>query len=267
MTRRSRGADGCGRRRPSGGFDRRPEGGSTERVLPRKLIVLAIAGMALAGADIAAAAPELSVSDRLDDRRYGVAGERARAIGFEDGRFYANGWHITGEMGGVWSEPLKLVDGVWFGVGDEWVGPATEFRSGWGYAEFDLPSAAGLELERTDFVPEGRRAALFGLTMTNRGEDAGALVFRDQGRLPHPNAPEHDYAALVAADRDPVAAETDGSPNGYRGPQGTNVCSAQEMPSACDDGPFGRGAGGQLRYELTVPAGGPRPHWGAVAGS
>ena len=29
-----------------------------------------------------------------------VAGERARTIGFEDGRFYANGWHITGEMGG-----------------------------------------------------------------------------------------------------------------------------------------------------------------------
>ena len=278
-------------------------------MLPRKLIVLAIAGMALAGADIAAAAPELSVSDRLDDRRYGVAGERARAIGFEDGRFYANGWHITGEMGGVWSEPLKLVDGVWFGVGDEWVGPATEFRSGWGYAEFDLPSAAGLELERTDFVPEGRRAALFGLTMTNRGGDAravtvkvdahselmteypwgfdnvvpnardnladsaqfdegaGALVFRDQGRLPHPNAPEHDYAALVAADREPVAGETDGSPNGYRGPQGTNVCSAQEMPSACDDGPFGRGAGGQLRYELTVQAGGSRTIWVAVAGS
>src|SRR5919108_1340326 len=73
--------------------------------------------------------------------------------------------------------------------------------------------------------------------------------------------------ALVAADRHPVAGETDGSPNGYRGPQGTNVCSAQEMPSACDDGPFGRGAGGQLRYELTVPAGGSRTLWVAVAGS
>jgi hypothetical protein len=280
-----------------------------ERVLRRKLIVLALTATALAGADIAAATPELSISDRLDDRRYGVAGERARAIGFQDGRFYANGWHITGEMGGVWSEPLKLVDGVWFGVGDEWVGPATEFRSGWGYAEFDLPSAGGLELERTDFAPDGRRAALFGLTMRNPGagsrtatvkvdahselmteypwgfdgvvpnaadnlpdsaqfdEDAGALVFRDQGRLPHPNAPEHDYAALVAANRDPVAGETGASPNGYRGPQGTNVCSAQEMPSACDDGPFGEGAGGQLRYEVTVPGGAERTLWVAVAGS
>ena len=120
-------------------------------------------------ASAALAAPELSVSTDLADRRYGVAGERARVIGFQDGRFYANGWHITGEMGGIWSEPIKLLDGVWFGVGDEWVGPATEFRSGFGYAELDLPAAAGLQVERTDFVPDGRRAALFGLTLTNGG--------------------------------------------------------------------------------------------------
>jgi hypothetical protein len=278
-------------------------------VLRRKLIALVVLSMAVAGAETALAAPELSVSQRLEDRRYGVAGERARAIGFQDGRFYANGWHITGEMGGVWTEPLKLVDGVWFGVGDEWVGPATEFTSGWGYAKLDLPSAAGLRLERTDFVPDGRRAALFGLTMTNPGADArtvtvkvdahselmteypwgfedvvpnardnlpdtaefdaeaGALIFRDRGRLPHPNAPEHDYAALVAANLDPVAGETGGSPNEYRGPQGSNLCTAQEEPSACDDGPFGRGRGGQLRYEVTVPAGGSRTVWVAVAGS
>ncbi len=58
----------------------------------------------------------LSTTDRLADRREVAAGTRAHSIGFEDGRFYANGWHITGEMGGVWAPPLKLVDGVWFGL-------------------------------------------------------------------------------------------------------------------------------------------------------
>ena len=77
--------------------------------------LLVAAALLLIAASAAQAAPELSVSERLQDRRYGVAGERARLIGFEDGRFYANGWHITGEMGGLWTEPLKLVDGVWFG--------------------------------------------------------------------------------------------------------------------------------------------------------
>ena len=111
----------------------------------------------------AAAAPELSVSDRLPDRRYLASGERAYAVGFQDGRFYANGWHITGEMGGVWTPPLKLVDGVWFGVDGQWVGPATQFRSGWGYTQMDFPDTAGLRVQRTDFAPDGRRAVLFGL--------------------------------------------------------------------------------------------------------
>ena len=94
-----------------------------------KLIGLLALGLVLTGPAAALAAPELSVSQRLADRRYDVAGERARTIGFEDGRFYANGWHITGEMGGVWSEPLKLVDGVWFGIDGEWVGPRPSSRA------------------------------------------------------------------------------------------------------------------------------------------
>src|SRR5215510_307704 len=109
-----------------------------------------------------ARSPELSVATRLQDRREVDAGSRAYSIGFEDGRFYANGWHTTGEMGGVWTPPLKLVDGVWFGVDDQWIGPATEFRSGWGYSEMDLPTTDGLELQRTDFAPDGGRAVLFG---------------------------------------------------------------------------------------------------------
>jgi hypothetical protein len=55
----------------------------------------------------------------IHDRRYLASSERAYAVGFEDGRFYADGWRINGEMGGVWTPPLKLVDGVWFGIGDE----------------------------------------------------------------------------------------------------------------------------------------------------
>ena len=241
---------------------------------------------ATVGVGAAQAAPELGVTDRLPDRRYIASGDRAYAVGFEDGRFYANGWHITGEMGGVWTPPLKLVDGVWFGVDDQWIGPAQQFRSGWGYAQMDLPDTAGLRLRRTDFAPDGRRALLFGLELTNPGPgtrtvtvkvdahseligaypwgfagvapnasdnladsasfDGGALVFREQGKLPHPNAEVHDWAALVASDRRPAGGETG---PGHRGDQGDNVCVAEEPPSQCDDGPFGKGQGGQLRYD------------------
>jgi hypothetical protein len=265
------------------------------------LVLLAVA----AAAPLAAVASELGISNRLQDRRYIASSERAYAVGFEDGRWYANGWHITGEMGGVWTPPLKLVDGVWLGVDDQWIGPATEFRSGWGYTEMDLPTTAGLELRRTDFAPDGGRAVLFGLHIHNPGAtqrtvavkvdahsellgaypwgftgvvpnasdnlpdtadfNGNALVFREQGKLPHPNAETHDWAALVAANRDPTGGVAGDAP--HRGDQGDNVCSAEEPPSQCDDGPFGRGKGGQLRYELTLAAGGTQTLWVAVAGS
>ena len=90
----------------------------------RVLLVLLVSMAALTAP--AAAAPELSTSDRLDDRRYVAAGERAYVMGFEDGSFQAQGWHINGEMGGIWSQPLKLLDGLWFGVDGDWVGAGDE---------------------------------------------------------------------------------------------------------------------------------------------
>src|SRR4051794_41493288 len=116
-----------------------------------------------------AAPPELSTTDQLKARRYVAAGDRAYVTGFQDGRFSAQGWHITGEMGGVWSQPLKLVDGVWFGIDGQWLPAARRFTSGWGYTRMTFPATAGLRVSRTDVVPDGVRGALFGLRMRNPG--------------------------------------------------------------------------------------------------
>ena len=214
-----------------------------------------------------------------------AAGTRAYSIGFQDGRFYAHGWHIMGEMGGIWAPPLKLADGVWFGVEDEWVGPARRFTSGRGYTRFTLPPAQGLNLRRTDFVPDGRRAALFGLELGQPRDDAqdrhgqGRRPLRAHGRLPvdrqqgppHRRRQPQDGAAYATArsssatarsephdgarrlDRAAISGETG---PGFRGPQPGTACKDgdQVAPSACDDGPHGKGAGGQLRYRVTVAA-------------
>jgi hypothetical protein len=267
-------------------------------------------GRARTGGQAAAggSASELSVTSRLQDRREVAAGTRAYAIGFEDGRFYANGWHITGEMGGVWTPPLKLVDGVWFGLDGQWVGPATKFTSGWGYTRYALPDTAGLQVARTDFVPDGRRGALFGLTVTNPGAartatlrvdahselmgqypwgftgvtpnasdnlpdkgsyDGRNLVFTDDGALP--GAPEHHYAAVVGTalrpDSGAIGDQFWGAQPGHRCTGTEPGAPAEPKPSQCDDGPFGRGTGGELTYTLSLPAGGSRTVWLAVAGS
>ena len=95
-----------------------------------------------------------------------------------------------------------------------------------------------------------------------------ALQFTDDGALP--GAPEHHYAALVAADQDPASGEAAATGGSFRGPQPGHVCPASDStspPSACDDGPFGKGTGGELRYQVTVPAGAAKTVWVAVAGS
>jgi hypothetical protein len=261
-----------------------------------------------AGTAVAATPSELSNTTRLADRREVDAGSRAYSIGFEDGRFYANGWHITGEMGGVWTPPLKLVDGVWFGLDGQWIGPASKFTSGWGYTKYNLPTTAGLSVARTDFVPDGPRGVLFGLTITNPGAartaklsidahselmgqypwgfggvtpnasdnlpDTGSfnghdLVFTDDGALP--GAPEHHYAALVGTSLTPDSGVIGSQ---FYGPQPGHRCTGAEpgapadpKPSACDDGPFGKGTGGELTYTLNLSAGGSQTVWLGVAGS
>jgi hypothetical protein len=218
-----------------------------------------------------ASSPQASVTSRLADRREVAAGTRAYSVGFQDGRFYANGWHITGEMGGIWTPPLKLLDGVWFGLDGRWVGPATKFSSGWGYTRFQLPDTAGLKVQRTDFVPDGVRGALFGLTITNPGPartaklsvdahselmgqypwgftgmtpnasdniadrgryDGKSLVFTDDGALP--GAPRHHYAALVGTSLKPDSGKIGQQ---YWGPQRGHRCTGAEPGAPAEPKP------------------------------
>lgn len=243
------------------------------RAIGAAAVLLAIAP-ATAGAQ-----REISTSDRLQDRREVVAGDRAYAVGFADGGWYANGWHITGEMGGIWAPPSKLADGVWFGVEGQWVGPATRFTSGAGYVRYELPKVGDIALSRTDFVPDGHRAAVFALTLdspTPKTVDVDVDVHSElltaypwTSSEGHPTAADNgvDSAANeqgVLAFRDGALAAFAGADQaaqsvqtgaGFRGPRTGLVCGpdGKQMPSQCDDGPIGRGAGGRMRYRVKTP--------------
>lgn len=144
--------------------------------------------------------PTLAVDDRLNDRRYVAAGTRAYVVGTQAGRFPAMGWHTRGEMGGVWSPPLKLLDGVWFGVDGEWFGPATRFESGYGYVSMDLPAPEGrdLSVRRIDFAPDGRRAAAFGLEFTAGDADPDSVTL-DGKSVEYETRRTHRGTAVVAS--------------------------------------------------------------------
>ena len=198
-------------------------------------------------------------------------------------------------MGGIWAPPLKLADGIWFGVNGQWAGPATKFTSGPGYTQYDLPPIDGIGLTRTDYVPDGRRAAVFGLNLSNPGDTAKTVTIKVDvhsellsaypwaGSTGHPTASDNgkDTAAyvsggtLVFSDGDKHAYVRADQPasggqiadGGFRGPQPGTVCHDGDTtpPSACDDGPFGKGAGGELTYSVKVPERSYKRFWVSVA--
>ena len=241
-------------------------------------------------------ANELSTTDRLKDRREVAAGTRAYSIGFEDGRFYANGWHITGEMGGIWAPPLKLADGVWFGVDGQWAGagdevherprlhplrPAAAQRPATCAAPTSSPTAAAPRCSGSSWPTRRRgqdrhgqgRRALRAAAAPTRGRLDGTP---DRGRQPARTAAafdgrrarrSRDRARCPAARRTttrrwspPRGARRRQTGPGFRGPQPGTVCKDGDKSrrARCDDGPFGKGTGGELRYRVTVPARRPR---------
>ena len=58
------------------------------------------------------------------DKPYVTAGDRAYLIGTQDGGFADLGWHVPGEMAGLWLHPIKLIDGFWATVEDSATGRA-----------------------------------------------------------------------------------------------------------------------------------------------
>jgi hypothetical protein len=190
----------------------------------------------------------------------------------------------TGLTAAYWLPNLKLLDGMWFNINDDWIGKTTKTTSGWGYVRADLPTTDGVAASRTDFVPRGVSGALVGLslrtdstrTIATCGRAFGAVVvisvgetkpsqtlvnlpdsvrvqgksllFRDKGTPQSPNFTSHDWAAAFGSDLSPYAAETGKNFRGRQDP--AVICpasgpSAPPQPERCDDTEYGKGVGGR----------------------
>lgn len=113
-------------------------------------------------------------AERLTDS-YIAAGDCAYLIGAQDGSFPDLGWHVPGEMGGLWAHPIKLLDGFWLRIGNEWLTQATRFISGpfWNEHHYELE---GLQVVRRQFVPDGEQAIV--LRYTFRSAERRSLDLR-----------------------------------------------------------------------------------------
>ncbi|MFT7064708.1 MAG: glycogen debranching enzyme [Sediminicola sp.] len=92
---------------------------------------------------------------------YVTAGNRVYMVGHQDGTFPEIGWHIKGEMGGVWDHPIKLMDG--FHVELFWENEAHALENALTFVNYpfanrhsySLPNK-NLEVDRWQFVPDDK---------------------------------------------------------------------------------------------------------------
>jgi glycogen debranching enzyme len=262
--------------------------------------VLVLIG-SVAGAAPQPGEPTRSTTDKLDQKRYVAAGDQAYVIGSEDGRFPPMGWHIRGEMGGVWAHPIKLLDGYWFALDDEWIPQASRFTSGPGYVQMQFPTTAGLEVTRTEFAPDNSPVTLVGLTLANpesasrsvkltmdvRSEIMAAypwswtkpsakcfnqkdeVNFDSQSQtLTFKEGGKRWFATVGASERPARRATGDqfwGPVTPEERPAYYEYEAQDNKDTSCDDGP--RGTGGQLVWNLGVGGNQEKTLWVAVGGS
>src|SRR5580704_16265956 len=194
----------------------------------------------------AGASPTISATSQLSERRFVAAGTQAYVVGVEDGTFPPIGWHTTGQMGGVFTPPVKLLDGLWFGLAGSWLDAATTYTTGPGFVRMTFPVTAGAHSEVSATYPWGSTTPTWDqFNNQNTVSAAQGVITFNQEKTPW-------YAEVGSA----TAPASTATGSGDWGPT-----------SPTDQATFGtKGEGGQLTWNLAVPAAG-RTLWLGVSGS
>jgi len=103
--------------------------------------------------------PQLTGKSAYLKSPFTAAGDRLYLIGNQDGSFPDMGWHVEGEMGGIWMHPIKLMDGFTASLNS---GEKTIcLDQGTSFTNYSMANAIkfdgselGLEVSRVHFVPD-----------------------------------------------------------------------------------------------------------------
>lgn len=113
---------------------------------------------------------------------YITAGDRVYMVGTQDGAFPELGWHVTGEMGGIWDHPIKLMDGFVATVTSDQqqvcLMKADTFTN-FPFANRHVFKSGlkDLVVERWQFVPDGKEAVVMEFTFANTSTENRKIQF------------------------------------------------------------------------------------------
>jgi hypothetical protein len=117
-----------------------------------------------------------------------TAGDRLYMVGHQSGNFPDLGWHIPGEMGGIWDHPVKLMDGFSLAIVENnktfCLDSATRFVNFPVANEhiYELPGE-NLEVHRVQFVPDGTEGAVVEYVFHNRSPEERNLLLNFKGMI------------------------------------------------------------------------------------
>jgi len=118
---------------------------------------------------------------------YVTAGNRVYMVGHQNGTFPELGWHIKGEMGGIWNHPIKLMDG--FEVDFLWDRQTIKLNNATSFINYPFAnkhiynlSEQKIQVERWQFVPDEKEGIIVQFVLKNTGETTQDFKLRFKGQ-------------------------------------------------------------------------------------
>jgi len=190
-------------------------------------------------------------------------------VGHQDGSFPDLGWHVTGEMGGIWNHPIKLMDGFAASLTAKKTGNTFCVDKADGFINYPIGNEhhftwleEGLEIQRFQFVPDGWEGMIVEYTIANNSDVTKQFDFSFTGMVDlRPTWLGERTDMIDAEDQisfdkklSAVVAKDKNNPwyVVYGGSLNTNAFSASAV---CETERNGLGADGTLTYELFLQPG------------
>lgn len=197
-----------------------------------------------------------------------TAGDRLYMVGHQDGQFPDLGWHVTGEMGGIWDHPIKLMDGFTASVNINQtqicLNNADEFIN-YPFANKHIykSNLKGIQIERFQFVPDHQEAIALEYTFINQDNTPKSIKFEWTGHT--------DLRPVWLGERtnmidDNDEARWDNASNSWIAKDKKNnwfVQFGSKIPriqhhqnKTCEFISAGKGCNASIVFDITIPANG-----------
>lgn len=125
--------------------------------------------------DLAEDLPAIKGTTNYLNSPFVTTGNRVYMVGHQDGSFPELGWHIKGEMGGIWNHPIKLMDG--FDLNLIWDDESISLNKAESFTNYPMANqhtfkieSKKFQVERFQFVPTDKQGIAIQFIIKNNND-------------------------------------------------------------------------------------------------